>query len=258
MTHPSANRQLDISPEALVLLGEAQHSPSLVFLSGFHAIKHAMRFGANLSFIATSDPEKSLSLCTKLAPDILDSFSQKLCIVTQAQMKHIHPNRLHWTEVWAVAQRPTVDIEALFREQRTEPLIVLEDPKNLGNLGACIRTSAALGASGFVVLGESDPWSPRVIQGASGLQFALPVGRMSTIPPYSGTLMVCDPDGEDVSTTSIPQGVIMLFGTEREGVTDSFLADQKVRIPMHEGVSSLNLSVSVGIALTYASLSAKK
>ena len=211
-----------------------------------------MRFGADLSFIATSDPKKCLSLCASLAPDILDRFSQKVRYVTHAQMRNIHPNRLHWTEVWAATKKPHVDIEKLFMDERISPLIVLEDPKNLGNLGACIRTSAALGASGVIVLGDADPWNPRVIQAASGTQFALPVGRVLSLPAFKGELIVCDPKGDDVSLLDLPADSIFFFGTERDGV--SSLVDmhtaKKVSIPMKEGVSSLNLAVSVGAVLS--------
>ena len=43
----------------------------------------------------------------------------------------------------------------------------------------------------------------------------------------------------------------MLVGNEREGLTTDAerIADVRVRIPMHRGVDSLNLSTAIGIAL---------
>ncbi|MFB6240546.1 MAG: TrmH family RNA methyltransferase [Gemmatimonadota bacterium] len=44
---------------------------------------------------------------------------------------------------------------------------------------------------------------------------------------------------------------VLAFGTERHGLSPDLLdrAERRVRIPMREGVSSLNLAVSVAVAL---------
>lgn len=234
------------------LLLEAQTSPTLVFLTGFHAIKHAIRFHAEISLLVTSHKEKVLGLCRELSPDILPYFEKHLQTIEASLIKMISPGRIHWTEVWAVAKRPVGSSEdLLLSKDRTSPLVLLENPKNQGNLGACIRTSAGLGASGLIVLGEAGPWHPRIVQAASGLQFALPVGNIASLPSYSGHLYISDPEGEDLSKISFQPDSILLFGTEREGVSETLKQHQAthIRIPMKSGVSSLNLAVSVGIVL---------
>jgi TrmH family RNA methyltransferase len=44
---------------------------------------------------------------------------------------------------------------------------------------------------------------------------------------------------------------VLAFGTERDGLSDELLqrADARIRIPMREGVSSLNLATSVAAVL---------
>jgi TrmH family RNA methyltransferase len=237
------------------LLLEAQTSPSLVFLTGFHAVKHAIRFHAEITLLVTSNKEKAMNLCRTLSPDILPFFDRHLQTIESSHMQKISPGRLHWTEVWAVTKRPLDSSgNLLLSYNRTSPLVLLEDPKNQGNLGACIRTSAGLGASGLIVVGEADPWHPRIVQAASGLQFGLPIGKISSLEPYAGHLYVCDPEGEDLSTITFHPDSILLFGTEREGVTEKIKQYQAthIRIPMKSGVSSLNLAVSVGIVLHVA------
>jgi len=234
------------------LLVEAQTSPSLVFLTGFHAIKHAIRFHAEIMTLVTSCEEKVMNLCRDLSPDILPYFRKHLQTIESSQMEKISPGRLHWTEVWAVAKRPVDSSGDLLSDStRTSPLVLLEDPKNQGNLGACIRTCAGLGASGLIVVGEASPWHPRIVQAASGLQFALPVGNISSLPPYAGHIYVSDPEGEDLSQIAFHPDSILLFGTERDGVSEKIKQHQAthIRIPMKSGVSSLNLAVSVGIVL---------
>ncbi len=246
-----------ISEQHLLLFKEAQDSPSLVFLTGFHAVKHALRFGAEMLCIATSDISKFDRFVKELAPDLIDLCDSAIDLVTEAQMKQIHENRLHWTEVWAVAKRPSDDVATLLMSSdRGAPLVVLEDPKNAGNLGASIRAAAALGASGLVVIGESDPWAPRVVQGASGLNFALPTGRIDRLGEFTGTLVFFDPEGDELHQMIIPKDAIFLFGTERGGITETLKNRDglKVRIPMRKGVSSLNLATSVSIALSHTAV----
>lgn len=240
------------TPEDIALLDEAHHASRLVFLTGFHAIKHALRSGTRILTIVTTDPDRCLSLAASLSPEISETLRSHLKIIDKKTMRLLHPERLHWTEVWGVAERPRVDVNALLSDaSRPSPLVVLEDPKNLGNLGASIRTSAALGASGFVVLGDTDPWAPRVIQGGSGAQFMIPTGQTSTLTQIAGPIVVCDPLGEDISQVKFTKDTVLFFGSEREGVSPE-LKDRaltKVRIPMHHDISSLNLAVSVGIIL---------
>src|SRR4051794_6623563 len=48
----------------------ARQDPSLAVLEGFHAIKHALRFGAEVRTIVTCDPEGLRDLITDLAPEL--------------------------------------------------------------------------------------------------------------------------------------------------------------------------------------------
>jgi len=60
-----------------------------------------------------------------------------------------------------------------------------------------------------------------------------------------------DPRGEPLSAGAVPDRAVLAFGTERHGVSPALLgrADRRVRIPMRQGVSSLNLAVSVAVVL---------
>ena len=55
------------------------------------------------------------------------------------------------------------------------PSLLLEAPRHLGNLGACVRVAAAAApASPVLTTGEQDPWHPDALRGSAGLHFALP------------------------------------------------------------------------------------
>ena len=57
--------------------------------------------------------------------------------------------------------------------------------------------------------------------------------------------------GEPLSGGSLPRDACYLFGSERSGLSDAMLAraTHTVRIPMRDGVSSLNLATAVAIVL---------
>ncbi|MCJ7725221.1 MAG: rRNA methyltransferase, partial [Acidimicrobiia bacterium] len=48
----------------------ARRDPALAVLEGFHAVKHAVRFGAELTGLVTPDRTALLALSAGLAPDV--------------------------------------------------------------------------------------------------------------------------------------------------------------------------------------------
>jgi TrmH family RNA methyltransferase len=130
-------------------------------------------------------------------------------------------------------------------------VVLLEDPRHLGNLGACVRVTAAAGAAGVLVLGGLDPWHPDALRGAAGLHFALPVRRVRRVDPAGRPPVALDPAGEPLRPGLVPPRAVLAFGTERDGLSDALLAraDARVALPMRPGVSSLNLATAVAAAL---------
>jgi TrmH family RNA methyltransferase len=137
-------------------------------------------------------------------------------------------------------------------------VVLLEDPRNMGNVGACVRVAAAAGAAAVLTTGENDPWLPDAVRGAAGLHFALPVAAVESLPESDRPLLALDPDGEELRPGMLPPRAVLAFGTERHGISSELLdrADARVAIPMREGVSSLNLATSVAVVLFAARLGA--
>ena len=126
-------------------------------------------------------------------------------------------------------------------------MILLEDPRHLGNLGACVRVAAAAGAAGVITTGVQDPWHPDALRGSAGLHFALPVARSRVIRTGDRPLLALDPEGEIAAARTVPDRAVLAFGTERDGLSDELLAraDMRLALPMSPGVSSLNLATAV-------------
>ncbi|HEY8304515.1 MAG TPA: TrmH family RNA methyltransferase [Solirubrobacteraceae bacterium] len=229
---------------------EARRDGDLVVLQGFHALKHALRFGARVELVACVDPGELTRLASGLAPE-LSAEMERLAVVLPAEaFKRLGPYVPH-TGVVSIARRLPTDPIALLASLGEAPIVLLEDPRHFGNLGAVIRVAAAAEAGGVLTTGRQDPWDPVAVRGSAGLHFALPVARLERLPDTDRPLLALDPDGEDLRPRSIPPRALLAFGTERDGLSDDLLAraDARLRLPMRPGVSSLNLATSVAAVL---------
>jgi len=223
----------------------ARADPEGAVLEGFHALKHALRFGAQLLGAWTSDPAGLARLVAELAPDLeLEGVVEP--VAPAALGAHAHH-----TAVLAVARRPAFDPAAV----GAGPVVLLEDPRHLGNVGAVVRVAAAANAAAVLTTGAGDPWDRAALRGSAGLHFALPVGRADPASLRDRPLVAVDPGGAPLGR--LPPDALLAFGTERHGLSPALLAraEARVGIPMRAGVSSLNLATAVAVVL-YASGSA--
>jgi tRNA G18 (ribose-2'-O)-methylase SpoU len=236
--------------ERAVRFRTARRDPELTVVEGFHALKHALRFGAELVEAVAVDPAALEGLAGDLAPDLAGQLGDRVEQIDAEALADLVP-LVPRTGVVAIARRPALDLDATLADPAPAPVVLLEQPRNMGNIGACIRVSAAAGAAAVVTTGENDPWYPDAVRGAAGLHFALPVARVDSLPPSDRPLLAIDPDGEDLAPERLPARAVLAFGTERHGLSDEVFerADARVSIPMREGVSSLNLATSVAIVL---------
>jgi RNA methyltransferase, TrmH family len=236
--------------ELTVRFRKARRDPELTVVEGFHALKHALRFGAELVEAVAVDPEALEALARELAPDLAGQLAGRVETITPEDLADLAP-LVPRTGVVAIAHRPAVDLPAVLADPRPAPVVLLERPKNMGNIGACVRVAAAADAAAVLTTGENDPWYPDAVRGAAGLHFALPVTSIEALPASDRALLAIDPEGEDLRPGGLPERAVLAFGTERHGLSAELLerADARVAIPMRAGVSSLNLATSVAVTL---------
>jgi TrmH family RNA methyltransferase len=228
----------------------ARRDPSLAVLEGFHALKHALRFDARLIEIVASDVAELERLAAVLAPDLsarLLALAQPVEPSVFAQLAPLPPP----TGVIALAERRLADPAAVLADPREAPVVLLEDPRDLGNMGACVRVAAAADVAGVLSTGSHDPWHPDALRGAAGLHYALPVARLSQLPALDRPLLAVDPEGDPLEPSALAPRAVLAFGTERYGLSGELAAraDARISIPMAPGVSSLNLATSVAAVL---------
>ena len=233
--------------------GRARRDPGLAVLEGFHPVKHALRFGARLQLLVTSDPRELSRLARELAPDLAAQMTELARPVDEETFRALSP-LAPTTPVMALAERPAVDAVEVLTQGRQAPVILLEDPRDLGNMGACVRVAAAADAGGVLSTGSHDPWHPDALRGAAGLHFALPVARLTGLEALDGSarpLLALDPAGEPLDPTRLQPRAVLAFGSERRGLSEELTAraERLISIPMREGVSSLNLATSVAAVL---------
>jgi TrmH family RNA methyltransferase len=243
----------------------ARRDRSLAVLEGFHALKHALRFGAEIVEAVASEPQRLEELARELAPDLRGGLAERAAAVDAATLAELAPQAPR-TGVVALARRPHVDVAAVLADPRPAPVVLLEDPRTMGNMGACVRVAAAADATAVLTTGPNDPWHPDALRGAAGLHFALPVAALAQNPSTGREkrdvgldellgcdrpLVAIDPGGESLRPAELPPRAILAFGTERHGLSDALLAraDARLAIPMRAGVSSLNLATAVAAVL---------
>ncbi|MGI8800335.1 MAG: TrmH family RNA methyltransferase [Pseudonocardia sp.] len=223
-----------------------------VLLDGFHVIKHALRFGADVPLIITSARSEVLDLATRLAPDLQAGLAERLHEVDAATLVALTGSG-HHTQVAGLGARPDVGPDLLAGERRRAPAVLLDDPRHLGNIGAAVRVTAGLGGSGVLTTGTADPWHPDALRGSAGLHFAVPVQAIAPadLERLAGPVWAVDPDGTDLRSLRIPDDAVLAFGSERRGLSAGVRAraDVVAALPMRPGVSSYNLATSVAMTL---------
>lgn len=227
-------------------------APGAVLLDGFHALKHALRFGADVRCAVTGDKGAALALAAELADDLTDWIRESVVEVPLRNLSDLLP-RVHPTQVAALAARRDrqANLDELRKLPRASPVVLLENPRNLGNVGAVVRLVAGFGGTGVVTTGDLDPWHPNVVRAGAGLHYAAAVERLSLddLPP--GPLYALDPEGDDIRSVALPADALLAFGSERHGISPELRrrATTLLALPMRPQVSSYNLATSVAMAL---------
>ena len=235
-------------PGLIARFHAARGDPERAVLEGFHALKHALRFGAAIEIACAPAAAPLAALAHRLAPDLEVWLSGHLTLVPAALFERLTPQPPS-SGVAAIAARPRLDPLAVLEAPRAAPLVLLDEPRHLGNLGAVVRVAAAAGAAAVLTTGRLEPWHPAALRGSAGLHYALPVARIDTLP--ARPLIALDPAGEPLRVAGIPDDAVLAFGSERRGLGAALRerATRRLAIPMRAGVSSLNLATAVASVL---------
>ena len=146
---------------------------------------------------------------------------------------------------------------------RSRRVVVLENVTNPTNMGVIVRSAAGLGVDALLLDPRScDPLYRRSLRVAMGEAFALPHARLGYLPggldPVRRAgfrIAALTPDGGatpiDQFQATHDERVALLLGAEGPGLTPATLevVDERLAIPMRNGVDSLNVGAAAAVAL---------
>ena len=139
-------------------------------------------------------------------------------------------------------------------------LVILDEVRDPGNLGAVVRVAEAAGTAGVVLTGSSaDPFGPKALRASTGSTFRIPVvdgGALGDVLEDLNargvtSFATSSHGGEDFSAVSWPHPMALVFGNEAHGLAPAMLerCERRVEIPLGGQVESLNRAVAAGILL---------
>lgn len=137
-------------------------------------------------------------------------------------------------------------------------VVLLENIRDLGNLGTILRTSTAFGVEAVVLYGDcADIYNPKCVRSSVGNLWKIPIvnikefeqlkkvfsnfQRIATLPRANNYL----------KTFKAQLPCLIMFGSEADGLSDELIgfATDEVKIEMAANVESLNLSISCAVVL---------
>ncbi len=138
--------------------------------------------------------------------------------------------------------------------------LILDRLQDAGNVGAILRTAAAMGCTQILAIkGSAALWSGKVLRAGMGAHFSLRLveslqeGDLEPLKlPFLATSSHQGEYLHDlVAKGSLPHPCAWLMGHEGQGLSESLMrkADQHIRIMQTHGQESLNVAVAASICL---------
>ena len=138
-------------------------------------------------------------------------------------------------------------------------LLLIDGLKDPGNLGTVIRTAAAVGCGGILLMkGTVDPYNPKVVRATMGAIFRIPLlffpgtaEALDWVQERKLRLVVAERGGTTFYQLSLTRDLVLVIGSEAEGVSKALIeaAEAVATVPLSPGVESLNASIASGIIL---------
>lgn len=187
--------------------------------------------------------------------------------VPEIRLQRFVPHGNHQGIVAMLSAVSYQELEALIlnlKETGETPLFVMLDGvKDVRNFGAIARTAECMGAHGIIVPSQgSAAANADAVKVSAGALNYLPVCRETNLVDsllmlnsYEIKTYACtEKAAEDIFSASFEGPSCLIFGSEEKGISKQILkrADALIGIPLQGQISSLNVSVAVGMTLSEA------
>ncbi len=235
-----------------------RQSTGLFYLEGLRLVGEAVQTGASIEAIIYSTE----LLCSEFGQNLVQEQAKRGIAAVEVSadvFRHFSLKDNPQGIAAAVHQRwhTLADVNIL---KEGSLWIALDSIQNPGNLGTILRTGDAFGAEGVLLLDQStDPYDPTSMRSSMGAVFSQKLVRVTlqelgthlqdnpfTLVGASGNSPV------DYYQVYYPDNLILLMGSEREGLNEKHLkmCNYCVRIPMVGRSDSLNVSIAAAVILS--------
>ena len=226
---------------------------NLLSIEGTNLVEAACQtdYKLDLVFYTPQWANKHQSLCRQIAQK---GFRVQLVSaeVLKAIATTVNPDG-----VVAIAPRQVVTKPDLTRIKLGIALERLQDP---GNLGTIIRTAAATEVDGLWLSSDSvDLYSPKVLRASVGEWFRVPVETdrdlldLARMQRSQGIQIIATTAKASKTYWELDftRPSLIFLGNEGSGLSQELIdiADEEVKIPLYNGVESLNVAVATALLL---------
>jgi len=235
----------------------------LCSVEGTRLCERALRAGARLerAVVAREFLEDESDRATSLRL-LLETHGCELHVVSDAVMAGLTAGR-SLGGIIGLARLPVersiadVLVHPLATPLRMLACVAFNDP---GNVGALVRTAHAAGASAVLTVGSTDAFHPRAIRTSMGSIFRVPVLARPDLPSLVPELRAAGVRTVGAVTRGgvpLPRlgsrevPTVIVLGSEAFGLSqeESELLDERVTIPMAEGVDSFSVNAAAAVLL---------
>jgi len=224
-----------------LLKKQKRENSCLLFLDNVKIIKDALAGGLKAKYILVDSEDKNI-------------FENANCEIYKVDSKII--------EMLSDSKTPqgvlciTEYIPHIVEKPKTNFLVLdgLQDP---GNVGTLIRTGCACGFEYVYLVSSVKPSNSKLIRSSVGTIFKSNVISLSKdefikfAKEWKLNLIATDMNGENIFNFKADGIIGLIIGNEGQGISDEMAAicNHTVKIPMNEGVESLNASISGAIIM---------
>jgi len=227
----------------------------LFIAEGDKVIRRAVRAGY---------PIRSLLLSRRWLPqllDLLDGWSGPVFVAEEDVLEALTGFSVHRGALASMERLPLPTPAQLLASARR--IVLLEGLVDPTNVGLVTRSAAAFGMDGMLLDSRcADPLFRRAVKTSMGTVFSLPYTRFSAWPEgidevrsAGFTVLALTPAAGSIALDELPPDGLdrcaLLLGTEGAGLSRGALAaaDLAVRIPMAQGIDSLNIAAAAAVAM---------
>ncbi|MEN8708056.1 MAG: RNA methyltransferase [Nocardioides marinisabuli] len=191
--------------------------------------------------------------------DVLERSEAPCFVLSEDLAEQVTGFHVHRGALASLERRPLPPVDAVLEGARS--VLVLEDIVDHTNVGAILRSGAALGFDAALLAPRcADPLYRRAIKVSMGAVFTLPWTRLpgwrDALPSLSErgfTTVALTLADDAVPVEEAVAGldkVALVLGSEGHGLSEHWQdsADRRAVIPMHEGIDSLNVAAASAVA----------